>query len=362
MQYRLDVVARKPRVELAEALHDEASMLLVLGEDNSLAEVLPAIDADSLVHECLEHRVDRLLVEHPAHNLRVRDEVGDVLPGLLEVVLKRAPVGLGELVIGDAVVQEARMRLDTQIWNEYVILLGGGLVLVDVSGHAALHLEEVVSIAVHFVGGRGRKPHDKSVEVVENRLVFLEDGAVRLVHDNQVKVRGRVHAHAVVVPHDVDGIQNRWVGGEHDTSVALVLILAQVAARCLGKVLLERARSLRHKCHSVGQEQHVLHAPCAHENVGESGRNASLARARGHHQKPAAVPLVEVRARALDGLNLVVAVRAAAGNLLVHGDGDEGLRIATAIHDALQLVAREDAAHLAHGSALVVHEKGIEAI
>ena len=77
---------------------------MVLGEYDCFAEVLPAVHADAIVHENLEHRVDRLLVEHPAVDLRARDEVGDVLAGFLEVLLKRAPVGLGELVVGDAVV------------------------------------------------------------------------------------------------------------------------------------------------------------------------------------------------------------------------------------------------------------------
>ena len=118
------------------------------------------------------------------------------------------------------------MGFDAQVGYEHVILLGGGFVLVDVGGHAALHFEEVVSVAVDLVGGGGGKTHDECVEVVEDGLVFLEDGAVRLIHDDQVEVGGRVHAHAVVVSHGVDGVEDSGVGGEHDARVAFIFVLA----------------------------------------------------------------------------------------------------------------------------------------
>ena len=72
--------------------------------------------------------------------------------------------------------------------------------------------------------------------------------------------------------------------------------------------------------------------------------------------------LVEVRARTFNRLDLVVAIRAAAGDLLVYGNGREECRVAAAIHDALQLVTRENAAYLAHGRVLVVYEERVEAV
>ena len=125
-----------------------------------------------------------------------------------------------------------------------MVLFGGGLVLVNISWHTTLNLEEVIGVAIDLVCRRSRQAHDKRVEVIEDSLVLLKDGAVRLVHDNQVKVRWRIHAYAVVVAHGVDGIQDGGIGGKHDARVTLVLVLAQVATRALGQICPEGTRCL----------------------------------------------------------------------------------------------------------------------
>ena len=175
-------------------------------------------------------------------------------------------------------------------------------------------------------------------------------------------MRGRVHAHALVVAHGVDGVEDGGVRGEHDARVALVLVAAQVAARGVGQVFPVGAQRLAHQRDAVSEEQHVLHPPGAHEHVGEPRRHAGLAGARRHDQKPAPVPLVEVGARALDGLYLVVAVGAAAGDGGVHLYGCERAACAPAVDHALQVVAREHPAHAALGAALVVDEEGVETV
>ena len=254
------------------------------------------------------------------------------------------------------------MRLDTQVRDQDVVLLGGGLVLVDVGRDAALHLEEVVGVAVDLVGGSCGEADHQGVEVLENRPVLLEYGAVGLVNHDKVEMRRRVHACPVLAAHRVDGVEDGRVGGEHDAGVPLVPVPAQVAARGLGQVALEGLRGLVDERHAVGEEEHVLHAPRPHEHVCEPRRNARLAGTRGHDEQALPVPFVEVGAGPLDGLYLVVAVGAAACYRLVHLHGGQRGDAPPPGHDALQVVSREDATHLARSGLPVVDEHHLESV
>ena len=110
-----------------------------------------------------------------------------------------------------------------------MVLINGGVIFIHVCGNATLHLEEIVGVPIDLIFRRGGEAHHLRVEVVEYGAVFLEDGAMRLIDDDQVEMRWRVQALAVVVLQVVDGVEDGRIGGEHDARVFVFLLILRFA-------------------------------------------------------------------------------------------------------------------------------------
>ena len=145
--------------------------------------------------------------------------------------------------------------------------LGGSVVFVDVCRHAALNLEEIVCVAVDFVCWCCGETEDECIEIVKDRPVFLENGAVCLVNDDEIEMRGRVHADAVTVLDGVDGVENSRVGGEYDTRVEIVLVFAKVAAGGVRQVFLVASCGLGDEGHTVRKKEHIFDLAGPYENI-----------------------------------------------------------------------------------------------
>jgi hypothetical protein len=95
-------LAFEVRVVRVEAVGDEVRVLLVLREDNRLAESVAAGHANAARHEVLQHLVDCVLVEQPLVDRFGLDAIGNAV---LLIPLERVPlvlVVLGQLVVRDA--------------------------------------------------------------------------------------------------------------------------------------------------------------------------------------------------------------------------------------------------------------------
>ena len=159
---------------------------------------------------------------------------------------------------------------------------------------------------------------------------------MRLVHDNQIEVRGRVQPVAVAGLHAVDRVQYGGVRGEDDARVLVLLLVlrhAQVAKAHVGQVFLERVLGLIDQRHTVCQKKHVRGLVCAGQNIHQAGSGARLARAGRHNQQALAMALLEVGADSPDGLDLVVTARDI--GIDAHGAGRQS--DAAAVHQALQV-------------------------
>ena len=201
-------------------------MLAVLGENDGLAQPVATLHFDAVLHELSEHHVDGLLVVHePVQLLRGREVRGISCLRLLPVVVVALAVLLRELVVSDAVGEEGRVGLDVVVGNEYMILVHSCIVLVEVGGDTALHVEEVVGVAINLILGRSSEPNHRRIEVVKNRPVILEDGTVGFIHDHEVEVRGRVEPAIAVIPHLVDGVEDRGVCGENHPRIGIFLFV-----------------------------------------------------------------------------------------------------------------------------------------
>ena len=94
--------ALEVRVVGIEALRDELRVLLILGEDDRLAEPVAGGDLQSVRHQVLEHLVDGVGVEQPLVNRRRIDLRGDIT---VFIPLDRVPLFL--LVLGQIIVSHA---------------------------------------------------------------------------------------------------------------------------------------------------------------------------------------------------------------------------------------------------------------
>ena len=177
------------RVVGVEPLGDELGVVLVLGEQDRLAEPVAAGDRQAPRHQVLQDLVHRVLVEQPLVDRLGLHAVGDVA---VLVPLQRVPLVLllfGQLVVPDPLALELQRhrhglrRHEEPVAHRLVQRVGVGR-------HAVLEVEQAVGVAVHLVLRRGRQPDQERVEVVEDGAVLLEHRAVRLVDDDQVEVPG----------------------------------------------------------------------------------------------------------------------------------------------------------------------------
>jgi len=156
------------------------------------------------------------------------------------------------------------------------------VVIVGVGRDAVLHLKKVVGITVHIGFRSGSQTHQNGIKIVKDGPVFLENAAVALVYDDEVKVSRGEQRHAVLRLGVVDGVEHGGVGGEHDARRLVVLGGAQVAQRLVRQILLEIVLRLLDQRGAVSQKQHIRHMTAPAQHVGQAGCRAGLAGAGGH--------------------------------------------------------------------------------
>ena len=205
------------------------------------------------------------------------------------------------------------------------------VVIVGVGGDAMFHLEKVVGVAVYIGFRGGGQAHQNRVEIVEDGTVFLENTAVALVHDDEVKMRRGKQRHAVLGLGVVDGVEHGGIGGKHDARGLIVLRGAQVAQRLVRQILFEVVLCLLDQRGAVGQKEHVGHMTAPAQHIGQAGCGAGLARASSHDQQIAPEALRDVGADSPDGVFLVISV----GDFVINFDGVQRLFLGAAVHQFL---------------------------
>ncbi len=109
----------------------------------------------------------------------------------------------------------------------------------------------------------------------------------------------------------VDHAHHGLVGGYHNAGggrLRFALRFGQVDRVAAGQMGFEGAGRLLHQGAAVGQKQHALDPPGAHQHVHERDSHARFARARSHHEQPFAMAAGEVFGHLANGELLVGAV------------------------------------------------------
>ena len=192
-------------------------MLVVVGEDDGLADHVAALDLQPVFHQVLEHEVAGRLVEElleevgAGQHFRRRLAVG---------VLDPLALLLGEVRVLHALAHELRRVARDRVRHEEPV--GDRLLQrILVVGHAVLAVEELVGRFLHLPARGRREAHEQAVVVLEDRAVLVEHAAVRLVDDHEVET-----ADAELLALAVHVVDHRLVRGEHHPRVQ---VLAGVA-------------------------------------------------------------------------------------------------------------------------------------
>ncbi len=274
-----------------EALGDELGVRLVLGEDDRLAQPVPAVDLGAVEHQVGEHLVDGVGVEQPLVQRRSRHHVGRV--AALVVPFEFVPLLLlllGEVVVVDAFALEPKRHRHTPERDEEPV--GDGLLQAVLVGRdAGLQVEQVVGVLLDLGLGCGGEPDEQRVEVVEDRPVLVEHRPVRLVDHDQVEVVGAEPTPPVAFDVDVvDQVHHRRIGRHVHPTVG-ALVGHEVHRRRVRQVRCERVRGLGHQRGAVREEQHALHPVRSRQQVGQSDHGPRLARPGRHDQQRLAGPV-----------------------------------------------------------------------
>ncbi len=174
---------------LAHDADDVVGVGVVLGEDERLGHLGAAGEGvgQHLVAELLEDGADLAFGDDVA--VELVGGVGEVLTEQFE------PLGAGELVAlvhidagvagddGGALLGDA--GADAVNVEVHVDAVGDGLVV------AVLHDEVLIEEADGLAGGRGGEADQEGIEVEQHLAPQLVDGAVALVHDDEVEELGR---------------------------------------------------------------------------------------------------------------------------------------------------------------------------
>ena len=171
------------RIEFVEPLHDKLRVILVLRENNALAEAVSALYADAVLHQILQNRVNSSLVENKFIELRRWDELRH-LAIFRKIVLVALFILVRQIVVCYPLFEEFRPHLAVVVRDEHLVRFHSRVVVVRVGRHARLHIEKIIGVAVHVGLRRRRQADEHGVEIVENRAVLFENAPVALVYDN----------------------------------------------------------------------------------------------------------------------------------------------------------------------------------
>ena len=113
--------------------------------------------------------------------------------------------------------------------------IGNGLSkLVTVCGNTVLKLKNLVGVLVDLVLGRSSKTNQRSIKIIKNILVFVIDRAVRLVHDDKIKVADGKQLFIVIILNRINAIHHRLISREYTTRIKVLLVLAEISHRQIG--------------------------------------------------------------------------------------------------------------------------------
>ena len=233
-------------------------MLVVLGKDDCLSEFFAVIDAQTVLHQDMEHLTNGILVKHPFVDSRGSDAFGEIAVFILKGVLVSLSIFFGKIVVHYSLLNKFQFAFNRHKIHKKSI--GNRLrKLVGIGRYVGFEFKYIIGILVDFVFRRGGKTNQGSVEIIENILVFVVDGAVCLVHDHEIEMSNREEFLFILVLNSINTVHHRLIGREYTTRVKVFFVLAEIGYREVMKHIHKGTLCLCNERVSVSQEQNILH-------------------------------------------------------------------------------------------------------
>ena len=214
-----------------EPFYNQFGMLVVVRENDTLADTFATLDLQAILHQVLQHVIHRAFVVDVLEDFLATDITPADIPArfrrhstrakflqclfVIPHLLQLFPFLIRKVAVLDSVLQNHGATLEPVIIHQEAI--GHSIVeFVGVIRAAVLHLENIVGALVHLVTRGRRKPEQQAVEIVEDSAELAENTTVRLVNDNQVE-----SPHRERFLFGIDAVDHRLVGTEHDSGIDL---------------------------------------------------------------------------------------------------------------------------------------------
>ena len=204
-------------------------------------------------HQDVQDLTNGVLIEYPFIQRGGGDAFGQIPVRIGEGRLILRLVLVGKIVVHNALVEEFQLAFHGDEVHQKPVPHGVRQ-LITIGRHAVLQIENTVGVLVNIVLRRGGQAHQRRVEIVKDVPIFVVNGAVRLVADDEVEVAAGEQL-ALIVLHLVDAVIHRLVSGKH--AVGGSLLFAEIHHGQVGELVHKTALGLRDQAVAVGEEQDV---------------------------------------------------------------------------------------------------------
>ena len=199
-----------------KAIHNHFGMLVIVGKDDGLAHGLAAVHMIAPLHQFFQDTLASVFVIEIRKNLTAGN--GKIRRGRLpqQIIMQLLLLFRRQFAIFDPIAQQLRGAVDDMIADK-IFILNRLLQAIIIIGHTGLAAKDTISVRVHFFSRRCRQANKEAVKVGKDRTIAIEDAAVRLVNDDQVKAAGRK---ALILRINI--IDHGLVSTEHESRIIIL--------------------------------------------------------------------------------------------------------------------------------------------
>ena len=253
------------RIFLVEHLKDFLGVDVVLCKDDGFAQFAAIVDGQAIGHQRIQHLPDGIFIENPLVQRRRCNTLRKFPILVLKSVLVSPLVRVGKFIVDNALFNEFQFRFYRQEIHQ-IPVLDRLRQLIAIGGHTIFQLKNLIGILVNFVFRRGCQPHQRGIKVVENIPVFVVNGAVSFVADDQIEMPAG-EEFALLVLYTVDDVVHGLIGGKYAVSGVVILFFAEVGDREIGQQIHKAALGLRYQTVAVSKEENIFHPTMLEQHI-----------------------------------------------------------------------------------------------
>ena len=253
------------RIFLVEHLKDFLGVDVVLCKDDGFAQFAAIVDGQAIGHQRIQYLSDGIFIENPLIQRRRCNTLRKFTILVLKSVLIGPLVRVGKFIVDNALFNEFQFRLYRQKIHQ-IPVLDRLRQLIAIGGHAIFQLKNLIGILVNFVFRRGRQSNQRRVEIIENIPVFVVNGAVSFVADDQIEMPAG-EEFALLVLYTVDDIVHGLIGRKNAVSGVVILLLTEVGNGEIGQQIHKAALCLGDQTVAVSKKQDILHPAVLEQHI-----------------------------------------------------------------------------------------------